>query len=95
MPELTPEVYAGAMHGVEIEPPQRLLGALHDAGLPVLLLVAGQPVSERRAAEVEAFEHAVPKATVRHFPEAGHNVLLDAADEAIPAVTDWLAEYAK
>ena len=41
VPELTPEVAAGAMHGVEIEPPQALLGALRDAGLPVLLLVAG------------------------------------------------------
>lgn len=94
-PELTPEVYAGAMHGVEIEPPQRLLGALGDAGLPVLLLVAGQPESDRRAAEVEAFEQAVPQADARHFPQAGHNVLLDAADEAIPAVADWLAEHAR
>lgn len=95
VPELTPEVYAGALHGVEIEPPQRLLGALREAGLPVLLLVAGQPESDHRAAEVEAFAHAVPQATVRHFPDAGHNVLLDAADEAIPAVGEWLAHVAK
>lgn len=90
VPELTPEVYAAAMHGVEIEPPQRLLGALGDAGLPVLLLVAGQPENDRRAAEVAAFEQVVPQATVRHFPSAGHNVLLDAPDEAITLVGEWL-----
>jgi pimeloyl-ACP methyl ester carboxylesterase len=91
VPELTPEVYAGAMHGVEIEPPQPLLGALRDAGLPVLLLVAGQPARPERTAEVEAFQQAVPTAEVRHFSGARHNVLLDAADEAIPAVGEWLS----
>ena len=95
VPELTPELYAGGMHGVQIEPPQRLLGALRNAGLPVLLLVAGQPANDDRADEVGAFERAVPAADVRHFPEAGHDVLLDAADEAIPAVGDWLAQHAE
>jgi pimeloyl-ACP methyl ester carboxylesterase len=94
VPEVTPEVYAAALHGVEIEPPQALLGALRDAALPVLLLVAGQPARDQRAAEVEAFEQAVPKAEVRHFPDAGHNVLLDAADEAIPTVGEWLSRVA-
>jgi len=94
VPELTPEVYAGAMHGVEIEPPQRLLGELSDAGLPVLLLVAGQPERVQRASEVEAFERALPSAEVRRFPDAGHNVLLDAADEAIPLVGEWLSRPA-
>ena len=95
VPELTPEVYAAAMHGVEIEPPQRLLGALGEAGLPVLLLVAGQPARDQRAAEVAAFEQALPKAEVRHFPAAGHNVLLDAGDEAIPLVGEWLSRAAR
>lgn len=91
VPEITAEVYASALHGVEIEPPQALLGALRGAALPVLLLVAGQPARDQRAAEVEAFEQTVPKAEVRHFPDAGHNVLLDAADEAIPVVGEWLS----
>ena len=95
VPELTAEVYAGALHGVEAEPPSALLGHLRGAGLPVLLLVAGQPEADRRAAEVESFTRAVPKAEVRHFREAGHNVLLDAADESIPLVADWLAEHGK
>ena len=90
VPELTPEVYAAAMHGVEIEPPVALLGAVRSAALPVLLLVAGQPPRDERAAEVEAFKEAVPKAEVRYFPDSGHNVLLDAADQAIPTVGEWL-----
>lgn len=95
VPELTAEVYAGALHGVEAEPPSALLGDLRDAGLPVLLLVAGRPEVDHRAAEVESFARAVPNAEVRHFPGAGHNVLLDAADEAIPLVADWLAKSGK
>jgi pimeloyl-ACP methyl ester carboxylesterase len=95
VPKVMPETYAGALHGVDLEPPQALHGALSDAGLPVLLLVAGQPLRDERAAEVEAFGQAVPKAEVRHFPKSGHNVLLDAPDEAIPAVADWLAKPAK
>lgn len=95
VPELTAEVYAGALHGVEAEPPSALLGELRDAGLPVLLLVAGRPEVDRRAAEVESFARAVPSAKVRHFPAAGHNILLDAADEAIPLVAGWLAEHGK
>ena len=91
VPELTPEVYAGALHGAEIEPPSALLAALRDAGLPVLLLVAGQPARDERAAEVAAFERAIPAAEVCHFPDAGHNVLLDAQDEAIRAVGEWLS----
>ena len=61
----------------------------------MLLLVAGQPPSEGRAADVEAFQRTVPRAEVRRFPDAGHSVLTDAADEAIPAVAAWLAEHAK
>lgn len=92
VPELTPEVYAGALHGVEIEPPVALLGALRDAGLPVMLLVAGQPPNDQRAAAVSDFERALPGATVRHYPEAGHNVLLDVGEEAIADVGDWLVD---
>jgi pimeloyl-ACP methyl ester carboxylesterase len=83
-------VDAAAMHGVEIEPPVALLGAVRYAALPVLLLVAGQPPRDERAAEVEAFKAAVPKAEVRCFPDSGHNVLLDAADQSIPTVGEWL-----
>jgi pimeloyl-ACP methyl ester carboxylesterase len=45
---------------------------------------------DERAAEVEAFKEAIPKAEVRSFPDSGHNVLLDAADQAIPTVEEWL-----
>lgn len=95
VPELTLEVYAAAMHGVQAEPPQPLLGAVKKAELPVLLLVAGQPPSDDRAEEVESFRRTIPRAEVLHFAESGHSVLIDAADKAIPAVADWLAEHAK
>ena len=91
VPQLTPEVYAGAMHGVEIEPPRALHDALRDAGIPVLLLVAGRPPDERRASEVEGFAAAVPSAEILHFPDAGHSVLLDSPDEAIAAIGEWLS----
>lgn len=91
VPRLAPEVYAGGFHGFLTEPTPALYGALRESGVPILLLVAGQPASDERAAEVEAFKRAVPKAELRHFPAAGHNVLLDAADEAVPAVGEWLS----
>lgn len=90
LPEVTPEVYAGALHGVEVEPPRPLLGAIRDAGVPVLLLVAGQPPDDGRADAVAEFERALPAADVRHYPDAGHNVLLDAAEPALADVAAWL-----
>lgn len=90
VPELTPEVYAGALHGVEAEPPQPLLGLLAETRVPVLLLVAGQPPRADRADEVAAFRRTLPGAEVLDFPESGHNILVDESDRAIPAVADWL-----
>jgi pimeloyl-ACP methyl ester carboxylesterase len=90
-PDLTAEVYAAGAHGFHEEPPVALHGALREARIPILLLVAGRPPNERRDAEVAAFALALPEADILHFPESGHNVLLDAADEAIPAVGEWLS----
>lgn len=95
VPELTAEVYAAGLHGYHQEPPVELHPALREASIPILLLVAGQPSSEKRDAEVAAFRRAVPTAEVLRFPESGHNVLLDAADEAIPAVGAWLEQRAR
>jgi lipase len=92
VPELTPEVFAAGMRGYHEEPPVALHDALRDTRIPILLLVAGQPADETRDAEVVAFQRALPDADVLRFPKAGHNVLLDAADEAIPAVGDWLLQ---
>lgn len=90
VPELAPEVYAGALHGVEIEPPQPLLRALAETGVPVLLLVAGRPPHPERAQEIAAFRRVLPDADVLDFPESGHNVLVDAGERSVPAVGDWL-----
>lgn len=95
VPELTPEVCAAGLHGYHEEPPVLLHAALRDAAIPILLLVAGKPPNENRDAEVAAFRRALPLADILRFPASGHNVLLDAADEAIPAVGDWLSRHAK
>ena len=95
VPRVAAEVYAAGLHGFHTEPTPPLYGALREAGIPILLLVAGGRAGARQQAEVEAFREALPDAEVRFFPESGHNVLLDAADEAIPLVARWLAEHAK
>ena len=72
-----------------------LYSALRESRIPILLLVAGGLANDRQHAEVDAFRRALPQAEIRRFPESGHNVLLDVAEEAIPPVGDWLAERAK
>ena len=95
VPRLVPEVYAGGLHGYHTEPTPPLYGALRQSQVPTLLLVADRPEDARQQEEVEAFRQALPDAEVRLFPGSGHNVLVDAADEAIPAVGGWLADRAK
>lgn len=95
IPRLAPEVYAAGFHGVETEPPRVVLDALRESAVPVLLLVAGQSKGVEHQADVEAFLQALPDAEIRHFPDSRHDVLVQAADEAIPAIADWLAEHAK
>jgi len=94
VPELTPEVVAAGLRGYHEEPPVLVHEVLRDAAIPILLLVAGKPPNPRRDAEVVAFQRALPTAEILRFPAAGHNVLLDAADEAVPAVGEWLAQRA-
>jgi len=94
VPELTPEVVAAGLRGFHEEPPALLHDDLRNAGIPLLLLVAGRPPNEGREDEVAAFQRALPRADILRFPESGHNVLLDAADEAIPAVGEWLGQRA-
>lgn len=93
VPRLAPEVYAGAFHGFQSEPTPALYGALRESGIPILLLVAGKSKGEEQQTEVEAFRQALPEAETRDYPESGHDVLLDAADEAIPAVGEWLSRW--
>jgi pimeloyl-ACP methyl ester carboxylesterase len=95
VPRVTPEVYAGGFHGFQIESTRDLFGALSESGTPILLLLAGQSKGDAHEADVAAFREALPRAEIRDFPEAGHNVLLDDPDEAIPAIADWLEHHAK
>ncbi|MBA2385365.1 MAG: alpha/beta hydrolase [Actinobacteria bacterium] len=91
VPRVSPEVYAAGLHGFHTEPTPPLYGALRGSQTPILLLVAGRSANERQQADLVAFRAALPDADVHLYPDSGHNVLLDAADEAIPAVADWLA----
>lgn len=95
VPRVAPEVFAGGFHGYQVESPTALFGALREATVPILLLLAGQSKGDEHQADVDAFRQALPEAVIRDFPESGHNVLLDAPDEAIPAIAEWLAEHAK
>lgn len=92
VPRVAPEVYAAGFHGFHTEPTPLLYGALRESRIPILLLVAGPSENAQQQGDIEAFRQALPDADVRDYPESGHNVLLDAADEAIPAVGDWLAQ---
>jgi pimeloyl-ACP methyl ester carboxylesterase len=95
VPRVAPEVFAGGFHGYQVESPTALYGALRESAVPILLLLAGQSKGEEHQADIDAFRMALPEADIRGFPESGHNVLLDAPDEAIPPIADWLAEHAK
>jgi pimeloyl-ACP methyl ester carboxylesterase len=95
VPRVAPEVFAGGFHGFHVEATPALYGALRESAVPILLLLAGQSKGPEHQADVEAFRRALPDADIRDFPESGHNVLLDAADEAIPAVAEWLSEHDK
>ena len=85
-----PEFAAAALHGVDVEPPSEMLPALARARLPVLLVAATEPQVERRADDLARFRAALPGAEIRTIVGAGHNLLVDAPEETIRLVGDWL-----
>jgi hypothetical protein len=61
-----------------------------DAGVGILLLVATEPHVDRRAADVERFRAALPRAEVREIVGGEHNLLATRPDETMRAVGDVL-----
>lgn len=77
---------AAAWHGLLQEQPSTTHAALGRTGLPVLLVLAtGNDTSE----ELERFRAAVPQVETRTI-ESGHDLLADAPEETIVAVSSWL-----
>jgi len=91
VPVVAPEVIAAAAHGVAAEPPSATLAALGRLEPPILLVTAAETVAQewaRRA--LRRFRSAVPDATVVEIA-SGHDLLSDAPDETIAAISDWLS----
>ena len=87
-----PEAAAGGMWGVSVEPASEALQDL--VGIPTLLVVATEPLVERREADLAAFREALPHARVEIAQGAEHNVLETAPEQAIPLIGDWLRKTA-
>ncbi len=92
-PIVTPEVRAAAMQGAVAERPSESWPVLADAAVPVLLLLATEPVETRAQNEAAArvFRAALPHAEVRRCDGWGHDLLADAGPEVGAIVADWLA----
>jgi pimeloyl-ACP methyl ester carboxylesterase len=94
VPTLAPETYAAAYWGFQERPPSRAWPALGRAGMPVLLLLAGQP-AERLAAQraaAAAFAEQVPQARLRWMQGHGHNLVAEIGEPLGDELADWLGE---
>ena len=88
-----PEAVAAGFWGVGVEPAEEALNNVSE--VPVLLLVATEPVVERRASDLERFRAALPHAEVELIQGAEHNVLQTAPAETIPLIGAWLRRVAE
>jgi pimeloyl-ACP methyl ester carboxylesterase len=87
-----PEAAAAGMWGVGVEPAADALDSV--AAVPVLLLVATQPLVDRRAEDLARFRSVLSDAEVHVIEGAEHNVLETAPGTAIPLVGKWLRPVA-
>lgn len=85
---VAPEVVAGALAGIALEPLQEALPRLAD--VPILLLAATEPHVERREQDLARFRELAPQAEVEVCAGAGHDVL-NTAPHAVARVAEWLA----
>lgn len=90
VPVVSPEVAAAAAYGVAAEPPSATLSRLGRLGLPILLVAASETVATEHGARALArFRGAVPAAEVVEV-ESGHDLLLDAPEATVAAVSAFL-----
>lgn len=87
-----PDVYAAALHGVDLDPPSAAHERLGKTGVPVLVLTATEPPKdeERRLASIRRFAERVPHAEIRRVEGAPHLMLEERPEETARAVGDWL-----
>ena len=77
--------------GVASEPPRLVWADIDRAGVPVLLLSAGEPRGDaERIRQVAAFRTALPHAAVREVARAGHDVLADGGTQLVATIADWV-----
>jgi pimeloyl-ACP methyl ester carboxylesterase len=86
-PVASPETFALAFSALREDPPSAAWPRLAALAAPALL-VAADTAAE---ADLDRFRAAVPRATVRRLPGAGHDVCRDQPDQVATAVGDWLA----
>ena len=89
---MTPDVYAAAMHGIDVTPPSTVHERLGETDVPVLLLGATVPEEEdpRRARWAERFAADVPQADIRRIEGAPHLMLEARPEETAREIGDWL-----
>jgi pimeloyl-ACP methyl ester carboxylesterase len=88
-----PDVYAAAIHGVQLTPPWEALQKVGESELPVLLLAATEvppDLEERRAAGLELFAELVPQADVRVVEGSPHFLLEHRPGEVARRIGGWL-----
>jgi pimeloyl-ACP methyl ester carboxylesterase len=91
-PVVTAETRAAAMQGLIRTRPSESWPVLADAGVPVLLLLAGEPPETREQNEAAApvFREAIPHAEVRLCEGWGHDPIADGGPALAAIVGEWL-----
>lgn len=90
VPVTTPEARARALGGIVDWPATRTHPALAASGVPVLVLVAGQPPEAEQHADLERFTATVPQAEIRRMDDCGHDLIADAGPEVARILRTWL-----
>jgi pimeloyl-ACP methyl ester carboxylesterase len=87
----TAEVRASAMAGLMHTRVSASWPAIHEAAIPILLLLATEPEATREQNETaaEGFSAQFPEAEIRFFENAGHDLFADAGPELAEVVIAW------
>ena len=92
VPILEPAVAAAISHGNVVEPTVATHAALHDSGVPVLLVL---PDTHRWDEQVARFQRNVPQLEVRRLATAVHDLVSNAPEELARVIGDYAATCAR